>query len=216
MERDGVIVSEIARWRYCLGRQLRILAGFTGQRATDRRLQKLMQVGYIQRRHILYGVPGLYFVTNKGLEDFGLDMSLSNIRLDQLSHDIAVIDTAIYFILSHGIARESIKTEKEIRKELGFNPRIHQPDFIYTQNNKKYCVEVEMTLKTKERIEKITKDNYLKYDEQSWIVPKNRIKIREILSIMSKKYSNIKLLDLDSVTEYVKNCGIKCGSDNLE
>lgn len=66
-DRDCQVVSEIARWKYCLGRQIRILGGFTGQRATDRRLKILIDSLYIERHRIIYGVAGLYFVTKTGL-----------------------------------------------------------------------------------------------------------------------------------------------------
>ena len=45
MERDKKIMREIDRWRVCLGRHIRALAGFTGQRACDRRLRELIEAG---------------------------------------------------------------------------------------------------------------------------------------------------------------------------
>jgi DNA-binding Lrp family transcriptional regulator len=59
MERDKKVMREIDRWRVCLGRHIRELAGFTGERACDRRLRKLIEAGYIERKHILYGVPAI-------------------------------------------------------------------------------------------------------------------------------------------------------------
>ncbi len=139
VERDRVIVSEVARWRYCLGRQIRLLAGFSGQRATDRRLQKLAAEQFLVRKHILYGMPGLYFVTEKSINFFDLEVSQSSIRLDQIFHDVAVIDTAIYFIKCNNIESSEIKSEKELRHELGFNPRTHLPDFVYIKMAKALC-----------------------------------------------------------------------------
>lgn len=39
-ERDLNILNEITKWRFMLGRQIKILCGFQGQRACDRRLKK--------------------------------------------------------------------------------------------------------------------------------------------------------------------------------
>lgn len=35
VSRDIEIVREVARWRYCLGRQIKVLVGFSGQKAAD-------------------------------------------------------------------------------------------------------------------------------------------------------------------------------------
>jgi len=66
LERDRKIIKEIDRWRVCQGRHIRELTGFSGQRACDRRLRKLVQAGYINKQKILYGVAGIYKVTSKG------------------------------------------------------------------------------------------------------------------------------------------------------
>ena len=44
---------------------IKVLAGFDGQRACDRRLRKLIEAGYIKREKILYGVAGIYRNTSK-------------------------------------------------------------------------------------------------------------------------------------------------------
>jgi hypothetical protein len=41
VNRDYQIFREIDRWRVVLGRHITALAGFTGQKACDRRLRKL-------------------------------------------------------------------------------------------------------------------------------------------------------------------------------
>jgi len=72
LERDRKIIREIDRWRVCQGRHIRELGGFSGQRACDRRLRKLVQAGYISREKILYGVAGIYRITSKGAKLEGL------------------------------------------------------------------------------------------------------------------------------------------------
>ncbi|MCX8074888.1 MAG: hypothetical protein N2749_04800 [Clostridia bacterium] len=204
VERDRVIVEQVARWRYCLGRQIKILCDFEGQRATDRRLQKLISEQFLERRHILYGLPGLYFVTDKATEFFNMDLSKSKVRLDQIYHDIAVIDTVIYFIKNMAVDILKIESEKELRHKMGFNPRTHVPDFVYTQDLKKYCVEIETSMKAKVRFEKNIKDNYLKYETQYWIVPDNKVAIKQFLSQAKLKYNNIEILSLEVIQEYAQ------------
>ena len=67
-QRDVDIITSIQKWRFLLSRQIRVLCGFSGQRACDRRLKKLIEAGYIERRHYIYGIPRLYFVTRKAVK----------------------------------------------------------------------------------------------------------------------------------------------------
>ena len=59
-ERDMLILREVERWRVCGSRHIKFLAGFTGQRATDRRLKILIEAEYLERKKYLYGVPSIY------------------------------------------------------------------------------------------------------------------------------------------------------------
>jgi len=81
----------------------------------------------------------------------------------------------------------------------GFSVRKHRPDFIYTSDGKKICVEVELSLKAKDRLEKIIKDNFREYDVQVWVVPDLKSKISKILEKNKSMYTNIKILELDEV-----------------
>ena len=55
IERDELILREIYRWKACGSKHIRFLAGFSGQRATDRRLKILTDSEYIERKKFLYG-----------------------------------------------------------------------------------------------------------------------------------------------------------------
>ena len=88
------------------------------------------------------------------------------IRIEQLVHDIAVLDTAIFFNKRYGIDLETVKTEIELHRQDGFGVRKHRPDFVFTKDDKSICVEVELTLKARDRFERNMKDNFLKYDLQ--------------------------------------------------
>ena len=105
-------IEEIDRWRVCQGRHIKELVGFGGQRACDRRLRKLVQAGYISREKILYGVAGIYRITSKGAKLEGLGNSKSKIRIEQIRHDIAVLDTAIYIGKVQEIEYKDIRTER--------------------------------------------------------------------------------------------------------
>lgn len=204
VDRDYKILRDIERFRFCLSRHIKLLAGFEGQRACDRRLKILIEAGYIDRKKVIYGVPSVYFLTYKGKMLIGANKRQDKIRIEKIPHDIAVVETAIYFMKKYNINSDEIITEKELNSKSGFGERKHCPDFVIERNDKKYCIEVELSLKAKDRFEKIVEDNYLAYNTQFWIVAKSGLKIQKRLQDLSKKYSNIKIIELEGVQEFVR------------
>ena len=190
----------------CQGRHIRELVGFSGQRACDRRLRKLVQAGYLERKKILYGVAGIYRITAMGAKlENGISDRNSKIRIEQIGHDIAVLDTAIYFHKVHGIAYCNITTEIQLHRKDGFGIRKHRPDFIFKKDEKTTCVEVELALKAKDRFVKIMKDNFMQYDKQIWVVPDKESKIAKTLENNKKYYTNIEIIELNQIQELVKD-----------
>ena len=94
-ERDIEVLRELGRWRFCLGRHIRFLAGFASVRTADRRLNKLLEAEYIERKRVIYGIPGIYTLTAKGKAIIDKNTVQSKIRIEQIPHDIAVLDTVI-------------------------------------------------------------------------------------------------------------------------
>lgn len=96
VKRDYIVLNEIDRWRVITGRQIAKMAGFPSQRTGDRRLKKLLVAGYIDRKKILYGLPYLYFLTKRGKVLINAPLYKEKIRIEQIYHDLAVVDTTIY------------------------------------------------------------------------------------------------------------------------
>ena len=199
VDRDYRIFKEIERWRVVLGRQIAELAGFTGLRACDQRLSKLIKAGYIERKKILYGIPSIYSLTSKAKILASLPMRSEKIRVEQIPHDIAVLDTAIYFHKVKGVAYGDMTTEKQLHSMDGFGVRKHRPDFVIKRGDKTFCVEVELSLKAKSRLEAIIQDNFMQYDHQIWIVPDKACKIYQILKDNQAQYTSIHILELQEV-----------------
>ncbi len=203
-KRDYKMLRQLDRWRFCLSRHMLYLGDFSSQRTTDRRLKLLREAGYIQRRKILYGVPYLYSLTYQGKVLIHTSLKKEKIRIEKITHDISVLDTAIYFMLKYGVKQENLLTEKELHRIDGFCTRKHQPDFIIQNQDKKTCIEIELTLKAKNRLEKTIQENFLNYDDQKWIVPNTQIRMKNILQENSFVYP-LEIIDLEGVVNYVRN-----------
>ena len=207
VERDFKVFREIARWRFCLGRHIQFLAGFPSQRTCDRRLRSLLADGYLTRHMVLYGVPNVYQLTRKSKALIFANQRPDKIRLDQIMHDVTVLDIAICFIKHIGLSPSDIQTEKQLHQESGFGTRSHHPDFIFTKDGKSYCVEVELSLKSKTRLEKNIKSNFLTYDVQVWITDgeghSNSSKLIRILEDFKIPYPNIQITNTKEVQNNV-------------
>ena len=199
-DRDLIILGEVFRWRVCLGRHIKELAGFDGQHTCDRRLRKLIDAGFLERKKVLYGVPSLYFVTRQGKAFINEPYKADKLKLEQINHDIEVLEVAIHLMRSTGIVRTQITTEKELHMQDGFGKAIHRPDFVITDSEgKQACVEVELTPKGKERTINIIKANYVKYDGQLWFVPVKHQRLIKLLNDASKTYIGLKVYELETV-----------------
>ena len=199
VERDYKIFREIERWRFCLSRHIQFLAGFSSQRICDRRLRLLIDNGFLTRQMILYGVPSVYLLTSKAKTLISANQRKEKIRIDQIIHDIAVLDVAVCFMKTLGLNPNEIKTDKQLHQEDGFGQRTHHPDFVFTKDNTTYCVEIELSLKSKARLENNIKSNFLKYNVQIWVTDKNAVKLNHMLEDFKLQYPNIEITNIEEV-----------------
>ena len=202
-DRDELLLRLVHRFKFCLGRHIRVLAGFSGQRATDRRLRALVDAGYLGRKKYLYGVPYLYTLTHKGRILLGVNKREDKIRLERVTHDIYVLDVVIYFVEKYNILINDIESEKELHIKDGFGGRKHQPDFAFASQERTYAIEIELNAnKINERLEKNIRDNYMNYDKQIWITNNN--KTFAIIKGFTSEYSNIEIIKLEEVLSHVR------------
>lgn len=199
VDRDYHILREIDRWRVITGKQICRITGFSGQRACDRRLKKLIEAEYIKRNKYLYGFPSIYSLSNTGKTLIQAPKATSQVRIEQIIHDSYVTDTAIFISKKYQVPFKNITTEKQLHRIDGFSNRKHRPDFTFTQNEKITCVEIELTMKAKARFEKNIKSNFENYDSQIWVVPDLKGNIAKTLIENQAVYPDILILSLDEV-----------------
>ena len=180
-------------FRYCLGRHIKDLAGFNSTPSCDRRLRKLLEAKYIERKRHIWGIPYIYTLSHKGRMLLNVNKRAETIRLDQVHHDITVIDCVIYFLKQYNISLNDITTEKELHSRAGFTTRKHAPDFVIHKGDENYAFEIELTPKAYETLSKNVKTNYIDYDRQIWITDDKKVKRN--LEKLQNSYS-LEIMDL--------------------
>ena len=163
----------------------------------------MIEAGLLERRKYIFGIPYLYTVSHKGRNLLGVNKRADTIRLDRITHDIYVLDTVIYYMMKYNVSLCDIESEKELHIKDGFGMRKHCPDFVAVIEGRKYAVEIELNPKAKNRIEKNIRDNYLNYDNQIWFTNDNRV--FSLIQGFQDEYSNIEIIRLEKVSEYVGN-----------
>jgi len=152
---------------------------------------------------VLYGVPSVYQLTRKSKALIFANQRQGSIRQDQIMHDVTVLDVAIAFMKALALTTAVVKTEKQLHQEDGFATRTHQPDFTFTKDDKTFCVEVELSIKSKARLERNIKSNFLKYDVQIWITDEigspNGAKLSRILESYKTPYPNIEISNVKEI-----------------
>jgi hypothetical protein len=201
VERDYLVFQEVNRWRVITGKQICILASFSSTRTCDRRLKKLIEAKFLTRQKIIYGIPSIYSLTHRAKILIGLPARTEKIRLEQISHDITVLNVAIYFHNVKGIPFQDMRTEKQLHGMDGFSNRKHRPDFIFYKDKQTMCVEVELSLKNKDRLEKNIKQDFMNYDFTYWVVTDKENKIAQIIEQNRTIYPNIEILELQKIKE---------------
>lgn len=197
VERDYEILRMIYRFRFCLSRHILYLTSFNGARACDRRLKLLVDSGYLKRKKILYGIPYLYYLSTNGMRLIHVNVKKENIRIDQIHHDIAILDCLKKLIEKYQFQLDDMVTERELHIQDGFGIRKHHPDIVFKKNDESFAIEVELNLKAKDRLLRNIEENYLNYDYQIWVIPNTQIKIRNILKESVNKYDNIEVISLE-------------------
>lgn len=177
MPRDIAILKAVSKYKFCLGRQIRLIGGFSGEAACDRRLKKLIDYGFLERKRVLYGLPGIYFLGSKSRNIPEVKYYKYSLNAGELNHDLSVVDTMLYFCYNHGLSSDDFISESQLHAIDGFSRRKHRPDLVFLKDGKKYCIEVEFSEKGKDRFNKIINDNFRAYDGQYWIVPREEYKI---------------------------------------
>ena len=184
VDRDLELLRAVHKWRFLLERHIKELVEFPTDSICHRRLRKLIEDGFLERRRILYGLPSLYTLTARSRTLGGASNYAPKIRIDQIKHDVKALDLMITLAGKQGIPYKEVLSPRDINSKGGFGGSKHAPDFVIGE----VAYELELSLKMKERLFKNIQSNFQQYKLQVWIVDRDNPKLISYLREAEKRY----------------------------
>jgi len=198
-KRDLEVLKLVSRFRFLSGRHIQEFASFPSDKTKERRLKILVDHKYLHRQKILYGYPYLYTLTHKSRVLLGINARVDKIRIERIRHDLIVLDVVSLILKKYSISLNDIITEKELHRKDGFSKRKHQPDFLFDYDGKRCAIEIELTVKNKDTLDKNVKLNYMNYDYQAWFIEKTNKKLIRNLDECKRKYDNMSIYYIEEL-----------------
>ena len=164
--RDGEILAWLGRYRFATAGQSRRRFSLGRSRAYQR-TRDLARAGYLSfNRPFFSDQPGVYVATRAGLAVAACPLAPATVDVRSFRHDLRVVDLALDLEL-RGLA---VLSERELRHAEGLNGGTtpaalsigapgdsgrHFPDLLVSDGDRYWAVEVELTPKRTERLERI-------------------------------------------------------------
>jgi hypothetical protein len=196
-ERDVEILQFINLFGFCEMPQL--IARFGWRKPRNYQImKKLLTAGLVKHERVFHGQHGIYRLTPAGARHSGLP-PLSKVPLASYAHDVRVIE--LYLALRQQYPGVQWVSERELKHEKyfsGVGKRGHLSDgLLIFEDGKHVALEVELTLKSKSRLEKILKEYGAQFSiKEVWYfgTPAVATTVRELVTRL--KLSFVKVFDL--------------------
>ena len=160
-----------------------------------RRLTRLTEAGYLQRRRFEHGGPRVHWLTAQGWKVSGDPLKAPKaINRVTYFHDIMLVDLAQALTAETG---GSFTPERRLRADLlakGFRTRRHLPDgLLHLDGQKPIAIELECSMKEARRLRKIVTDYAIdtKFQAVWYFVTNNRV--RRLIERATKPYSGFRI-----------------------
>jgi hypothetical protein len=156
-EREIQILRFINEFGFCSIQQIMKFSGRKKTRCYES-MMVLNRLGLVKHKRIIYGVSGVYYVTQKGAEFTDL-IPLHKISLGIYEHQLSIVD--VYLKLKEQLPEFKWLSERRLLSDKymeGLGRRGHLPDGILVfPDGKQIAIEIEITMKAKRRLEGILK-----------------------------------------------------------
>lgn len=154
-ERDQSVLREINRFGYVDMKYVSACFKWN-QKIAYRRLRHLAQNEFLKHEQIFHQKAGVYRVTRTGAQMSQDHLPpIRRINLATYEHQLKVLNLSLELAKEHG---GKFISERDIRHELGFaspEEQRHIPDGVLELDGQRIAIEVELSVKSVKRLEKI-------------------------------------------------------------
>ncbi|MCA1656200.1 MAG: replication-relaxation family protein [Actinobacteria bacterium] len=158
--RDLWVVAWVSEMYAIRTDQLALLLG-RGERAAQRCIERLHAAGLVESRRILAGEPGWVWLTGRGQRAAGNGFRPWRPNVTLLSH-IAAVNSVRMFVQSRAVSSEWV-SERAIARDQPSDA--HTPDGVLMIEGRAHAIEVELTMKSRRRVEAIVTELCASYDQ---------------------------------------------------
>ncbi len=195
-------------------KDITILAGYHDESVCRKKIKELIGAGLVNKQPSGNGTL-MYFLSKKGLSELGINRRPFEYRNQNTNHELMVGKAASYMYIVHGLSIYDMEFDRSQRSSAD-NTNI--PDILYAGG--KRAVEIELTLKEKNRLEEKFLNVTQSYDLVRWIYPEERPSINARLTQLVDDYSinpkRCKILTLQYVCAKVDSYDLKTNNPRFD
>lgn len=166
----------------------------------QKRIKKLCDAGFIDGERILWSGEKAYKISKQGCQLIQDDLKpLNKINLGTFMHDMQFLDLAVRLKKEHNFVE--LIPERRLKHLNGLNDKMnkgHMSDCVLiTEDDKKIAIELELTVKSKARMNKIIADFTSDFDlDEVWYYTPSPSVQRAITKASSDHADFIKIYEL--------------------
>jgi len=134
-------------------------------------MERLVKANFVKHERIFYGKHGVFYLTNQGASFSNLP-PIKNIPKDNYDHQLAIIN--VYFKMMQEFPNAEWLSERFVRKQkslysVGKKIKHLCDGVLVLSDDKQIAIEVELTMKSKERLNEIIRSYALhKHIKEVW------------------------------------------------
>lgn len=198
-DRDVAILNFINEFGFCEMPQIERKFGVKTPRSY-KVMQRLVKAGLVCHERVFYNRHGAFYLSHEGAKYTQLPAIL-NLPKDNYKHQLTIME--VYFKLIQLYPEAAWVSERMLKRDKfteGIGKTGHIPDGkIIFPDNREIAIEVELTLKSKRRLEQI----FRAYGAQIAITEVWYFCSQNIMSSISKVVANKSYIKLHKIEEYL-------------
>ena len=210
MRKEMLILEALGRLVVAESKDLTILAGYHDESVLRKKMRQLKEDGFvnINSSGYGYGTPLIYSLTKQGMREVDIyDIRPFEYRGQNTWHEIMVGHAASFLYIYEDLSIYDMEFDRAIRGKKSE----YIPDIAYGNNTG--AVEVELSVKSKKRLEDKFLRAFHNYNIVRWIYPAECLSIKHNLIALANKHniepSRCRIFSVDSMLAKIKDWDIK-------